>query len=251
MSSWKGSRVRFLIREQEYEVPLAGGRFEYPATGAVETWRLTAAEEFRVLRVDLDARSAEPATSTLFHVLLTSDWQPERLTYRQFGAEGSFGGTVIVQGGRFLHSRDAPAVGPAGDIEEVDFGLVGELPRLWFPSALGRCLAVAGKDVPDAGQAVNSAALLPAEGGRGFTLAWHTLRLTTLAREEIVVGRRRLPAAPISVEGGTGRWTIWLDSWRLPLRVDVSGEVVAAETHNIRYEANLKRHPALEVEDQA
>ncbi len=60
--------MRFIVHEQAYEKPIAAGQLRYErdgrATGAIESWRLTrAVEGYEILRVDLDARTAESGHS--------------------------------------------------------------------------------------------------------------------------------------------------------------------------------------------
>lgn len=79
--------MRFIIHEQPYEKPISSGEFRYflnaEPTGAVESWRLTAAADgYTFLRVDLDARAAESGHTYLYHAVLNSDGNIERLKYR-------------------------------------------------------------------------------------------------------------------------------------------------------------------------
>ena len=83
--------MRFLLREQAYEKPMAAGKLRYESsagpTGAVEAWRLSAVEgDYRFLRVDLDAREAASGNSYIFHLTLNGQNRPERLQFRLWSA---------------------------------------------------------------------------------------------------------------------------------------------------------------------
>ena len=97
--------MRFIIREQPYEKPIMAGEYRYEldgkTTGAVEKWRLTAAAEgYRFLRVDLDARAAASGHTYLYHALLNADGQVEWLKYRFWTQEAGglqMTGDVILE----------------------------------------------------------------------------------------------------------------------------------------------------------
>ena len=82
--------MRFLIHELPYERPLLAGRLRYrrdgAPMGAVESWRLTdAAEGYRFLRVDMDAREAPSGHSHLYHATLDPSGRLEQLKFRFWG----------------------------------------------------------------------------------------------------------------------------------------------------------------------
>ena len=76
--------MRFIIHELPYERPLLSGRLRYERdgvpSGAVESWRLTAAVDgYRFLRVDVDAREAPSGRSWLYHLTLNPAGLPDRV----------------------------------------------------------------------------------------------------------------------------------------------------------------------------
>ena len=94
--------MRFIIREQEYERLVAAGRLSYLSagveTGAVESYRLTqAVDGFNVMRIDLDRRETIGAGSTLLHLLLDPEGQPERLKLRHYSPGHSTVADVLVE----------------------------------------------------------------------------------------------------------------------------------------------------------
>ncbi len=104
-------------------------------TGAVETWRLTAAAEgYQFLRVDLDARAAASGHTYLYHALVGPDGQVERLKFR-FWTQAS--GGLQVTGDVVLESDSVSATRTVnGKASEQ----VIDLPkgyRFWFPSVAG------------------------------------------------------------------------------------------------------------------
>jgi hypothetical protein len=131
--------MRFVIREQPYEKPIMAGEYRYELdgqpTGAVETWRLTAAAEgYQFLRVDLDARAAASGHTYLYHALVNADGQVERLKYR-FWTEAS--GGLQVAGDVVL---DETAVSATRTVNGKASEQVIDLPkgyRFWFPSVAG------------------------------------------------------------------------------------------------------------------
>ena len=95
--------MRSLIRELPYERPLVGGLYLYrhggmPA-GVFERWRLSAAPDgYRFLRVDLNAEASEGEHSTLYHLVLNADGEPERLSFRHFRRGRDLKGTLLFEG---------------------------------------------------------------------------------------------------------------------------------------------------------
>ncbi len=122
--------MRFIIRELPYERPLLAGRLRYERdgvpTGAVESWRLTQAlDDYRFLRVDLDAREAPSGRSSLFHVTLNPAGRPEQIKYRLWGNGPEVSGTAVWEGNEVIAAR------------RVD-GCGDEVPQLRQQRQLGR-----------------------------------------------------------------------------------------------------------------
>ncbi|MCP4423007.1 MAG: hypothetical protein GY803_00800 [Chloroflexi bacterium] len=128
--------MRFIIKEQSYEKILAAGQYRYELdgepTGAVESWRMTAVDdEYRFLRVDLDARAAKSGHSYLYHAVVNADERIERLKYRFWGDGLEIVGDAVLED---------TAVTAARIVNNQTFDDVLELPqgyRFWFPSVAG------------------------------------------------------------------------------------------------------------------
>lgn len=125
--------MRFVIHEQPYEQPLATGQFRYlqngEPTGAIESWRLSAAVDgYRFLRVDLDARAAESGRSYLFHMVLNPDNRPEQLKYLVFAQGLSISGAIVWE---------ADDLAGARTVNDTTFEDVVPRGEFWFPSVMG------------------------------------------------------------------------------------------------------------------
>jgi len=105
-------------------------------TGAVEKWRLTdAAERYRFLRVDLDARDAASGHTYLYHALVNADGRVERLQYRFWTQDAGLG--LQVAGDLILEPDSISATRTVNGKESDE---VLDLPkgyRFWFPSVAG------------------------------------------------------------------------------------------------------------------
>ena len=131
--------MRFIIREQPYEKPIMAGEYRYELdgqpTGAVETWRLTAAAEgYRFLRVDLDARAAASGHTYLYHALVNVDGQVERVQYRfwtQVAGGLQVTGDVVLESDSVFATRTVNGK-PSEQVLELPTGY-----RFWFPSVAG------------------------------------------------------------------------------------------------------------------
>ena len=91
--------MRFLLREQAYEKPIAAGRLRYEQagepTGAIEHWRMThALDGHKFLRVDLDGRKSS-GNSFLFTLLLNQQGRPENFRWRFFNKEMKARGQLL------------------------------------------------------------------------------------------------------------------------------------------------------------
>lgn len=138
--------MRFIVKEQDYEKPIAAGLLRYEQdgqpTGAVETWRLTTPDTgYEVLRVDLDARAAASGHSYLYHLVRQADGAPQRLAYRFWGDGLQVEGTLLfdethITGTRAVNGRTYPE-----DLE-IESGTL-----FWFPSVIGLGLALKAKKV--------------------------------------------------------------------------------------------------------
>ena len=128
--------MRFIIHEMGYETPLAAGKLRYmrdgQPTGAVESWRLTAAVEgYRFLRVDLDARAAESGHTYLYHATLNGNGRIEQLKYQFWDNQIKIVGNVVFEKDAVVGTRD---------VNNQRFEDVLEMPvgyQFWFPATQG------------------------------------------------------------------------------------------------------------------
>lgn len=128
--------MRFIIHELPYEQPILAGRLRYERdgspTGAVESWRLTAAMDgFRFLRVDVDAREAPSGQSSLYHLTLNPIGRPEQLKYRFWGNGLEVSGAAVWNGNEVIAARR---------VNEVAYEDVVRGSAFWFPAGAGLAL---------------------------------------------------------------------------------------------------------------
>jgi hypothetical protein len=205
--------MRHLIHEQSYERPLLAGQLRYERdgrpTGAVESWRLTAAVDgYRFLRVDLDGR-ASSGRSWLYHLTLAPDGRPEQLKARHWAAGVQAEATVLWHDGEWVSTRTVTgAVGQAAS-EEVASGVA-----FWFPAGAGLALlrdhvgATTGVTLATGDDPARLLALVetPVE------LAWGEV-------DTVMVDGAALPAWPLSLRWSGGQRLVWLDDDARPLRL--------------------------------
>ena len=103
--------MRCIIREQPYEKLLAAGHFRFQKdgklTGVSEVWRLTELiDDYRNLRIDVDARNTVGGETNLYHLLINSAGQPERLKTRQFGPGPAISADVHLEPGSVIIYAD-------------------------------------------------------------------------------------------------------------------------------------------------
>ena len=189
-------------------------------TGAVETWRLTAAAEgYQFLRVDLDARDAVSGHTYLYHALVGPDGLVERLKFRFWTQEA--GGLQVV-GDLVL---DETAVSATRTVSGKESEQVIDLPkgyRFWFPSVAG--LHFAGWRGNDPKTAVT----LNGKVGDEITLAvqvvdFEYFMMITDFIEMTAAGKVH-KYTPCKLSWGDGNWRIiqrdWENSWPLGMMRD-------------------------------
>lgn len=220
--------MRFIIREQDFEQPLASGRWQYELagrpTGAIESWRLTAvAEGYRFLRVDLDARETDSGHSHLYHLAMTAAGRPERLKFRFFSQDALIAGDLLFENDTLTLLRDI-------NDQHVEQELVMEHGWIfWFPAATGlSLLATEGDD----GAAVAAATLDVAAN-----LALHATSIcrTFGPEEKLAVARQTVAARPCLIRWAGQARTIWLDAAGWPVKMVRDDGLTAVETQYIRY----------------
>jgi hypothetical protein len=218
--------MRKLIREMDYERPVAAGRYRYTrhgkATGAVESWRLTAARDgYHFLRVDLNAQEAACGNSYLYHLTLDAAGRPERLSFRFFGPGQQIGGNVLFSAGVVTAVRTVNG-------ERVEEEMV--LPAayaFWFPATAGLSLLA---QLP-------AAARVPAVTlcrDRHLALAATNVMATMAALEQIELMGQVVDTRRLTVQWDGQERTLWLDEYGWPLRMQ-RNDLVATETRYLRY----------------
>lgn len=219
--------MRFIIHELPYERPLLAGRLRYERdgapTGAVESWRLTAAAEgYRFLRVDLDARDAPSGRSYLYHVTLNPAGRPEQLKYRFWGDGHEVSGSVVWDGEVIVAARRVDGV----SYEDVARGAA-----FWFPSGAGLALLEwAGGEThgvtmtPDTADPARLMALVETP----VAIEWGEMGMET-------VGDELLPVRPLAVSWGEQRRVVRLDVEGRPLWLWRDDGLTAVAERLIRY----------------
>jgi len=225
--------MRFLIHELPYERPLLAGRLRYERdgqdgsprpTGALESWRLSeAADGYRFLRVDLDARAAKSGHSWLYHVTLAPDGRPEQLKGR-FWAGGREVATVVArEGEQWLASR------------QVDGATREDAARgqaFWFPAATGLTLLRHALDETDGVTLLMDTT----DAARTLALVATPVQIALGAATTEHVNGEALAARSLSVAWGRNRRSVWLDDDGRPLRLWRDDGLTAVAERLVRYE---------------
>ena len=224
--------MRFLIHELPYERPLLAGRLRYERdgqggssrpTGAVEAWRLSeAADGYRFLRVDLDARAAPSGHSWLYHVTLGPDGRPEQVKARFWAAGREVATTVNREGDEWLARREVDGVA----YEDVVRGRA-----FWFPAASGLTLLRGCADE------TGGVTLLmdTSDAARTLALCATPVAIVLGAATEERVGDETLAARTLSVAWGRNRRTVWIDDDGRPLRLWRDDGLTATAERLVRY----------------
>jgi hypothetical protein len=221
--------MRFIIREMDYERPLAAGKLLYELhgqpTGTTEEWRLTAAVDgYRFLRIDLDSRQADPHESTLYHLTLNSAGRSERLKFRYFGPDSEIVGDVMLEDDSVTLSRTVNGR-RFEDERKMQSGY-----RFWFPSTLGLSLLTnMNLDEHD----FQSATL---NGHEAFALDSHEMHLELGIKEHLDTTGQSITAWPCFLIWSDYMQTIWLDSYNLPVKFDRGDGLLAFESRYVRFQ---------------
>jgi hypothetical protein len=229
--------MRFLIREQPFEKPVATGLLRYEQdgqpTGAVEHWRLTdAAEGYRFFRVDLDAREVASGDTYLYHLLLSPDNRPERLKFRFYNAGKMISGDLIIEDDAMTLLRDINGKNGQHFEETVE---TDDQTLFWYPSTMGLGTLVYCHRSPDP---------LPTGTYPAVTLdktadfALHRLDVTLLPlgqQETLAVARQNVAVRPLSISWQDQLRTVWLNPHRRPVKMVRGDGLTAVETRHIHY----------------
>jgi hypothetical protein len=238
--------MRFVIREQPYEKPLAGGQLRYErdgrATGAVESWRLSQAlEDYQFLRVDLDARQAKSGHTYLYHLVLHENGRPERLQYRFWGSGLEVRGHVLLLDGTVTASR---LVNGRRFEEEI---AVSGRPAFWFPSSVGLSLLASLAEEETAAAVTLQASACPEPGSESakegspvapdsvFALQQIEIHLHYGDKERLALMEQEWTVRPLSIYWNGHTRTIWLDANSAVLKMVRDDGLTAVATRYIRY----------------
>ena len=230
--------MRFIIHELPYEKPLAAGQWRYQRdgrpTGAVESWRLTAAPDgYRFLRVDLDARAAESGRSILYHLTLDPQGKPVQLRYRLWAAGPEVTGTALFEDEDLILVTEQ-----AGQRAEEVLALPPEA-VFWFPSSAALGLLV---DLPQARALPGVRLQLPAKKETpGLEVAQATVTVTSRPVEQRVIMDEVQTLQSVSIWWEDQERRFWLDQSGQPLRMARQDGLAAVETQLIMYEQRIKQ----------
>jgi len=221
--------MRFIIREMDYEIPLASGKLLYEMrgrpTGVIEEWRLTAAVDgYRFLRVDLDAREAASRESTLYHLTLNSAGRSERLKFRYYGPDTQVIGDVMLDKDSVTLTRKV-----RGHRFEDETNLSSGY-GFWFPSALGLSL-LAG--IHHDGDYLQAATVNKDEE---FALTSYQVQLKASNEESLATTGQTVAVWPCLIRWPGFDQTIWLDSYSLPVKLDRGDGTSALESRYVRFQ---------------
>ena len=219
--------MRFIIHELPYERPLLAGQMRYARdgqpTGAVEAWRLSdAADGYRFLRVDLDARAAASGRSWLYHVTLDATGRPQQVKARYWDGQHAVAVAAVREGGEWLATRE---------VDGASYADVARGEVLWFPAASGLALLR-----HDPGPARGVTLLMDTtDPARVLALVETPVEVTLGAAAQETIGDEALAVRPLSVAWGHNRRMVWLDDAGRPLRLWRDDGLTAAAERLVRY----------------
>ena len=222
--------MRFIVKEQRYEKPIAAGLLRYERdgrlTGAAEQLRLTqGVDGYEILRVDLDGRAAPSGQSSLFHLVRQGNGRPERLNYRFWGDGREIRGTLLFAEKRVTATRT---------VNGETFSEEAELPAgygFWFPSTIGLGLLAGFAGGP--ATSVNSGQAVTLDSTFGLQVV--DVRLTLGELAEMEIARRMVAVRPLTIRWLDEKRTIWLDEHDWPVMMRRGDGLTAVETHYIWY----------------
>ncbi|MGB3715623.1 MAG: hypothetical protein WA996_14420 [Candidatus Promineifilaceae bacterium] len=227
--------MRFLMREMEYEKPIASGRLRYERegnpTGLVEAWRFThALEGFYFLRVEMDAHNPKDQEICLYHVLLNPEMNIERLKFRYFGSRSEVEGDLqfdrdIISLNRVL--IDKLENRKKRQVEEI---AVASDAVFWFPSMVG--LGFASSKVTKDSQR----SFLILDKDSSFASRRGTAQFRWGDEEDRAVMRRNVAVRPCSISWETFAVRLWLDEFNWPVGGLYADGLSATEIAYVRYE---------------
>jgi hypothetical protein len=220
--------MRFIIREQDFEKPLAAGKLQYQQygrpTGVEETWRLTeVVDGYRFLRIDLDAREAGSEESDLFHLTLSPEGLPVRLKFRSYGPQMEIMGDMLFETSRISVSRTVNGIKFEKDLETPNEQVI------LMPGTIGLGLAAAMAEKMNGTKAI----MLDKNNFLAPSLIY--LEVSYDKEELMVVTGQNVPARPCSIRFSNRDYKIWLDDHGWPVKMVQSDGLLAMESSYVRY----------------
>jgi hypothetical protein len=241
--------MRFLMREQAYERPLAAGQLRYERggqpTGAVESWRWTTATPgYQILRVDLDARAAPSGHSYLYNLVQRENGRFEQLRYRFWANGVQLKGNVLLEDEAIMATREVNEV----YLSEETAVLPGY--RFWFPSSVGLGLLGSsgfGNERIGAGetgdsmqtitlQAPTGAAVLTADPPWPLELVQVEVERTWGRPETMRVAGEEVSVRPLTLTWSHQRRTVWLDQLGIVWKMTRDDGLTAVAIRTVHYQ---------------
>ncbi len=221
------NHMRFIVREQANEKPIAAGLLRYERagrpTGAVEQWRLTSPMNgYEVLRVDLDARDAPSERSYLFHLVRQQNGRFERLGARFWGDDIIVEETLIFENERITGSRT---------VKGTTYPIDSPNSLFWFPSTVGLGL-LANHVGEETAVTLNTQFNSHTET---FDLQHVTLQTSLGDASSLIIGTREFAVRPFTIRWADQARIVWLDEYNWPLKMERGDGLTAVETRYIRY----------------
>lgn len=230
--------MRFLVNEKRYETPIASGLLRYmrddAPIGSTESWRLTRTTGGdKILRVDLDLRENDGG-SFLYHLVLTADDAPQRLTYRYIGKKlkaDELSGNVLFTDGALTNSRKSAEGYRDQELPSLPF---------FFPTTIG--LGWLARQHPQGSVvSLDMHSDIAADAFLGFIQFVPTLTpQRTRDIKHVVVGRTTHPATTLAISWADQTRKLWLlmgdkALGRWPLKMVRQDGLIAQETRLVRY----------------
>lgn len=220
--------MRFLIREQEFERPVASGRFHFEQagepTGDYEAWRLTEiAGDYRFLRADLDCRGTGIHQGILYHMVINPSGTPERLKLRILSMENPLHADILFEADLLSVIGEQ-----SGRRFEHELRTSGSY-IFYFSSAIGLSLLLRNIMSEDLVSAVFF------DVDRAELRFEKAIRIQKYPGEIIEVGQRLVDARPFSIARPGKNVRIWLDPYDLPVNIDFGEGLTAIDTQFMRY----------------
>jgi hypothetical protein len=234
--------MRFLIREMEYEKPVASGILRYEQegvpTGLEEAWRYSSAlDGYHFLRVEVDTKDPRKQETYLYHLVLNPDREIERLKFRTFGSKTEISGDVqfddeIISLHRIMLNKS----------QNMEHKQLDEIPResgavLTVPSIAVLSLA-ASRVVED-----GCVPMIALESDTSFSVQIDSACFTWGKEEEREILRNTLAVRPCSIRWNLKETRLWLDKAFWPVSASLSGGLSAIEVAYWRYQSAAKSKP--------